>query len=453
MKLWPRTLTARILLVEVMAIAVVIVLLPTLAISLLHRTMRDYQGRDLLGQATQIATGLARRDGSTRVHLPASLAAAYATAYDGRAYAVLDGSGRVIVASARAPRLPAARVPRGAALARFDLPPLTGISLPVVRGGSMLWLVVIQDQAEPGAILDDVVDAFLWRYVAVLVAVLVLLPLVNSLLIRRLVVAVQRVSRRAATIGPDSLDARLDETDLPAEVVELVHATNGLLARLQHSFAAQREFIGNVVHELRTPLAALKIQLDRVTDDDARRVLNHSLDRVSHVVSQVRDLARLETLDAGGRRDFDLRDVARDAIAELAPEIYAAGDRIDLAVPTFAVMVTGEPTLARLALGNLLSNATRHSPSGTAITVEVATDGTARVSDSGPGIVSESRGLIARRFWRADQRRSDGAGLGLSIVQRIMAVHGGKLEILSGVERGATFAVEFPLAVPPRDAG
>ncbi len=444
MRIWPRSLTARILLAEVMAIAVVIVVLPLLTVSLLHRTMRDYQARDLTAQGRAIAAGLERSGGAVRVHLPPALAAAYAAAYDGRGFALLDAGGRVLPASAAT--IPADRVPRRTAPARFDLPPLTGVSLPVTSGHARLWVVVIQDQAEPGAILDDVVDAFLWRYLAFLVAVLALLPLVNSLLIQRLVRAVGRVSRRAATIGPDTLDLRLDERDLPAEVASLVHATNGLLARLGHSFASQREFIGNVAHELRTPLAALKIELDRVADADARAALHRSLDRVSHVVSQVRDLAGLETLEAGSRQAFDLCEVAREAIEDLAPEVYAVGDSIDLVAPDAPVVVTGEPTLARLALGNLLSNATRHTPPGTSVSVVITPDGAVSVTDTGPGIASEARPLVARRFWRADQRRSDTAGLGLSIVGRIMEVHGGAFEVSSAPSGGAQFRLRFPLA-------
>ena len=446
MRWWPRSLTARILLVEVLAIAVVIVALPLLTVSLLHRTMREYQARELTTQARAIANGLELRGDTVRVHLPPSLAATYTTAYDGRAFALLDGKGRVVSASVPASTLPATRIPRRAASTRFDLPPLTGISLPVTVGPARLWVAVIQNQAEPGAILDDVVDAFLSRYVAVLVAVLALLPLVNSVLIRRLVRAVGRVSRRAASIGPYTLDTRLDGSDLPAEVVELVQATNNLLARLQHSFATQREFIGNVVHELRTPLAALKIQLDRVSDAQMRDALHGSLDRVSHVMSQIRNLAELEMLGAGRRHDFDLREIAREAIGELAPEIYAAGNSIDLATPDAAVLVTGEPTLARLALSNLVSNATRHTPAGTSISVSIDANGAVAVADTGPGIASEARSLVTRRFWRADQRRSDAAGLGLSIVRRIMEVHGGEFALEPGPGGGALFRLCFPLA-------
>lgn len=444
MRLWPRSLTARILLVEGMAIAVVIVVLPLLTVSLLHLTMKEYQTRSLTAQAQEIAGGLAWRGGTVRVRLPASLSAVYATAYDGRAYALLDERGRIVATSDSARRLSIRRVPRHPAPARFDLPPLTGVSLPVVTSQhAPLWVVVSQDQAEPGAILDDVVETFLWRYLGVLVVVLLLLPLVNSVLIRRLVLAVRRVSDRAATMGPESLDMRLDERDLPSEVAPLVHATNDLIARLQQRISAQRDFVGNVAHELRTPLSALKIQLDCVPDAIARGALHRSLDRVSHVVSQVRDLAGLETLEARRRRNFDLSDIAREAIGELAPEVYAAGDTIDLVAPDRPVMVSGEPTLARLALSNLLSNATRHTPAGTAISVTVNTDGAVSVADTGPGIATAMRGLVSQRFWRADQHRSDSAGLGLSIVQRIMQVHGGRLEIISDSGNGAVFRLFF----------
>ena len=444
MRLWPRSLTARILFVEVLSIAVVLVVVPLLTISLLHQTMKDFQAQDLTAQAREIADGLEPRGDGVRVRLSPALAAAYATPYDGRAFALLDASGRALMSSEAARTLPTVKIPRRTVPTRFELHPLTGISLPVVTGGATVWVVVIQDQEKPGAILDDVVSAFLWRDVAFLVLALALLPLINSLLIRQLVGAVQRVSHHAATIGPDSLDKRLDEADLPTEVIELVHAANGLLARLQQSFEAQREFIGNVVHELRTPLAALRIQLDRLTDADARQRLSQSLDRATHVLSQLRDLAQLETLEMGQRCTFDLCAVARELVEESAPDIYAAGDSIDLVIPDQEVTVVGEPTLARLALNNLIANASRHTPAGTAISVIVTADGMVAVADTGPGISSEAQEWVAKRFWRADQRRSDSAGLGLSIVQRIIQVHRGRFEIASEPGHGAVFRLFFP---------
>ncbi len=446
MRLWPRSLTGRILLAEALAILAVILVLPTITVSLLHQTMKGYQFQLLDAEARQIAVSVRRSDGMVRVHIPAALATAYATAYDGRAFAIVDQTKRILLQSNRAIRFPLDRLHLARGTTSFDLPPLIGVSFPVSTTRRPCWVVVIQDQAEPGAILDDIADAFLRRYIAILVAALMLLPIVNSVMIRRLVLAVRRVSNRAADIGPNNLDLRLDAKSVPAEVTRLVDATNDLVSRLQQSFVSQRQFTANLVHELRTPLAALKVQIDRVVDADARASLNQSVDRVSHVISQLHNLTALETLESGELRVFDLGDIARQTVIDLAQEVYAAGDSIDLSLPDQPVLVTGEPVLVGIALANLIANGSRHTPRGTVISVGVFATGIVEVADNGPGITSDKRDLVTQRFWRADQSRSDTAGLGLSIVQRIVDVHGGRFDIASESGGGARFRITLRLA-------
>ncbi len=165
-----------------------------------------------------------------------------------------------------------------------------------MRLGDMpLWVIVTQDQDQPGVIIDDVVREFLLRYLAVLLPLLVLLPIANSLIIRQLVLVVRRVSARAANIGARNLDVRLPESGLPTEISPLVGAANGLIERLQASFQQQKEFSGNVAHELRTPLATLQLSLDAVEERAVREPLVRQVRRLSHVISQLRDLASLET--------------------------------------------------------------------------------------------------------------------------------------------------------------
>jgi signal transduction histidine kinase len=443
---WPRSLTARILVVEVLAMVVVLVLVPTLVISILHQSVARYQNRLLLSQAREIAGSTRFGHGAVRVSLPPRVADAYTSAYDGRAYAVEDAAGRIVAASRAAGDEPTLNAPREAGPLIFHTPPFVAISLPVRTRTGAYWIVVSQNEARPGVILDDVVDAFIWRSVVAIVAVLILLPLINSLFIRRLVIAIRRTSAHAAKIGPESLHRRLGADDLPAEVVPLVHATNVLLERVERALQQQREFAGNVAHELRTPLATLQAQLDAVDDKAVRNPLKESVAGLSRVISQLADLAALESLGEEKRVDFDLAAAARDAVAELAPRIYAAGDTVELRLPESPVMVRGEPMLVGLALGNLLSNAIRHTPPGTRINVAVAADGSVAVADNGPGVCGEARERMMHRFWRADRRRSDTAGLGLSIVQRILQVHGGRLELSSQPGSGAAFTMHLPEA-------
>jgi len=441
---WPRSLITRILLAEAVTILVAAVLLPALLITVLHRTIVTYQDEILLTQARAVAAGL-RVDsrGVLRVELTGALAPIYATGYDGRAFVIEDLTGRVLAASLygrASPPLPARRLPIPS---RFHIGWVVGVSLPTDTIAGRRWVIVSQDESGPGAILDDVSRDFLWRYVAVLLPILLLLPLINSLVIRRLVLRVRAVSLDAARIGADSLHVRLDETGMPAEVAPLVHATNRLLDRVETGFRQQGEFVANVAHELRTPLAALRVRLDAVEDLTARGLLDRQVERLSHVISQLRDLASLERFEVEHSERFDLHALAQETIAELAPTIFQHSHRIELAGGDGAVVVLGSRTLIGLALTNLIANALRHTPPGTAITVSLGVEGSVSVADDGPGVTSYGHEQLIRRFWRADLARSDSAGIGLSIVQRIMDVHHGAFLIGTPAGPGAVFTLQL----------
>lgn len=436
MKFWPRSLIARILLLELGAIAVAAIALPLILISLLHSEVERYQRRTLTGQAQAITRSFVPSGRGTTVKLGPDLANAYATPYDGRAYVISDRAHRALAGSAYSDLVPWRQAPLGATMQTFQAGNFIGVSLPARFGSEPAWIIVTQDEGGPGAILDDVVRGFIGRFDPVLVMILLLLPLINSVLIGRVVLAIRAASQRAKTIGPRSLDIRLEEAGLPREVAPLAHATNDLLMRLQTSFRQQSEFVANVAHELRTPLAIHRVELEAVSDPTLRVRLSASVDRLTHVITQLQDLAELETISETPFERFDARDLARDTVEQLAPQILAAGDSIELDVPGAPVAIAANRTLVTLALTNLISNASRHTPTGTSIAVLVRAPGTIEVRDDGPGIAASAPELSTQRYWRADHQRSDNAGLGLSIVSRIMEVHDGQLEILSSADTG-----------------
>ncbi len=453
---WRRSLIGQILLVELAAIAVAALVLPSITVSMLRQTMLVYQRNSLVEQAQDVARELSLGpDAQLRVALTPARAQLYATPYDGRAFAVIDRDGRLVARSRFAAGVPWDQAPRSQRARSFRAGTFVGASLPVVVAGRHFWVLVSQDESGPGAILDDVVASFLWRYLALLVVVLLLLPLVNSLLIHRVTLAVRRVSAQAAEIDAQRLDVRLDERGVPAEVAPLVAATNALVARLAQSFRQQAEFIANVVHELRTPLATLRMRADAVADAPARAALTVQVERISHVVAQLQDLASLDEPDQAALGPLDLGEVARIVVGDRAPAILAAGDTVALDAPTAPVRVCGNATLAEMAIGNLVGNAAKHTPPGTAILVTVRDDGSVTVADDGPGIAGAADEVV-QRFWRADHQRSDSAGLGLSIVARIMQVHGGTLEIGTAETGGAAFTLRFrpaagDMRTPARD--
>lgn len=266
MTFWPRSLIARILLLELGAIAIAAIALPMLLTSFLRTEASRYEQRTLESQAQAIAQSIARGPAGPAIRIDPMIARIYASPYDGRAFVIADRTGTQVDGSPDAELVPWKTAPRAEVLTSFRSGAFVGVSLPVRLATDRLWVIVSQDRTGPGAILDDVMRGFIQRYDPVLISILLLLPLINSALIGRLVFAVRSASQRAATIGPHNLDVRLEEAGLPLEVAPLARSTNELLMRLQASFRHQSEFVANVAHELRTPLAVHRVELEAVED-------------------------------------------------------------------------------------------------------------------------------------------------------------------------------------------
>jgi len=443
----PRSLIVRILLAEIATILLAAILLWQVTAGLLGRTVDRFQERGLFAQAAAVTGAASVADGQWIVSLPGGLRPIYDTGYDGRAYALLGADGRLLAASRYAQPQIVTGAPREAQQALFHREQIVGLSLPAKVAGRRIWTIVTINERGPGAILDDIARAFLLDYVGILIGLLLLLPLVNGLIVRHMVSAITRVSARAGVIGTQALDRRLDEEGLPLEVAPLVHATNELLDRLEASFRLQSEFSANLAHELRTPLATLKAQLDALDDEPLRTRTGLQIDRIAHILSQLRDLAALEGLHPNSLARIDLAAIAIDVIAQLAPRALAERHHVAFEGDQ-DVMVLGNATLIGLALTNLIDNAIKHTPAGTHIVVASTADGSIEVRDDGPGVSTAQSSQITRRFWRADWSRTDSAGLGLSIVQRIMDVHEGRFEQVENA-RGAQFRLHFRTAVSP----
>jgi two-component system, OmpR family, sensor kinase len=268
----------------------------------------------------------------------------------------------------------------------------------------------------------------------------------------------ETMSRAVATRKADAMSP-LAESDLPRELKPLAASLNALLARLDDALAAQRRFTADAAHELRTPLAALALQVEqagRAPDAPARAGalddLKSGVARASRLVEQLLTMARLEP-EALSRKfsRVDLAALANDAIVARAP--IADARRIDLGCTgTAAVVVQGdEATLATL-IANLLDNALRYTPAGGRVDVAVAdVSGQAELSviDTGPGIPVAARERVFERFRREvsadDSAHAAGSGLGLSIVRRIADAHGATVTLGDGAEgRGLAVRVRFP---------
>jgi len=267
------------------------------------------------------------------------------------------------------------------------------------------------------------------------------------------------MSEAVAKRRPDAM-APLAERNLPEELKPLAHSLNELLARLDAALAAQRRFTADAAHELRTPLAALKLQLDmarRAVDtadrDAAYADLDAGVRRASHLVDQLLTLARIEPEAlAETTAECDLVALAKEAIVARAP--LAADKNVDLGLAREAPgVVRGDPATLAVLMSNLIDNALRYTPRGGRVDVAVDRAPEAvvfSVSDTGPGIAPDERERVFDRFYRAGASSEPGSGLGLSIVKRIADAHHASIELgAPAAGPGLIVTVRFPAPAGP----
>ncbi len=275
----------------------------------------------------------------------------------------------------------------------------------------------------------------------------------------------------------------IDEHDVPEEVSPLVASINDLLARLNISIGAQKHFLADAAHQLKTPLAGLRTQaelaqreLDAGDTESARRSMQHiarSSQRAAHMVNQMLAMARAEDEEQRLRlQDVNLLRLAQEVVGDFLPR--ALDKRIDLGLegvdgetPAVPVWVRGQPVLLRELIRNLVDNAILYTPGEGCVTVRVLHDPFGRVAvlvveDDGPGIAEHERDLVFQAFYRPADNAIDGSGLGLAIVKEVVDSHGATIVVDDARERmrdrvparhsapGTRITVRFPAVAGPR---
>lgn len=288
-----------------------------------------------------------------------------------------------------------------------------------------------------------------------LLIALPLLALLIWLAVRQGVRPLERVTREVEHRSPENL-AALDSAGLPSEVRPLVERLNGLFGRVERSFEQERRFTADAAHELRTPLAGLRAQAQvaqSAGDEAARRHALEQLltgcDRTTHLIEQLLVLARVDAAKAADFGRLPLAEVAREVLALLAPAAVAKSIDLELQAANPGELDGNRAWLAVL-VRNLVDNAIRYSPPASRVAVGVAAEGdevVLTVSDSGPGVADDELPCLGRRFWRSpenSQPAAAGSGLGLSIVERIVALHGGRLDFSRPAGGGLRVSVRLP---------
>jgi len=311
--------------------------------------------------------------------------------------------------------------------------------------------------AQPLSVRHKFAAAAAWRSV---VPLLIAAPLVALAVwwlvglslapLRDLVAAVR--ARDAESLAP------LPLAELPTELAPLGAALNALLARLNETIETQRAFVADAAHELRSPLTALKLQVElvqRATDEPSRRQAIQELAagtaRMRHLVEQLLALARAEPGGAGAMLDeVDVAEAARQAIADTVALAAAGGVELELDARQ-AQLARADAAALRMLVRNLVDNAARYSRRGGRVGVRVTGDETqviVRVDDSGPGIPEAERVRVFDRFYRRASAESAGSGLGLAIVRAIADRHGAQVTLGDSPLGGLRVEVRLPRRRP-----
>ncbi len=310
--------------------------------------------------------------------------------------------------------------------------------------------------AQPIRVREALARAAALRVVIPLLVLLPLLALATAWVVRGGLLPLRRVAAEVKRRDVHSLSP-LSATHLPEEIAPLVFELNRLLMRVDEAVCAQRAFIADAAHELRSPLTAVRLQLqllDRAPDEparvQARAALGAAIERAVHLIEQLLTLARQEPADArAAMQPVALEAAAAEALTDM--HALALTRDIDLGLDAAGpAAVRGNAEALRILVRNLVDNAVRYTPAGTRVQVRVSArpggDGGAllEVIDSGPGIPATERARVFDRFYRRASAPQGGCGLGLAIVKAIAERHGAQIALTEAPGGGLRAAVAFP---------
>jgi signal transduction histidine kinase len=448
--------------------AVVLALEIPLALNIERRADADFQAT-VLGRAAilsaQVSGDVADASSRRGAPVPARLATVVGAApASGERVVVTDDRGRVLADSdgtARRRELYATPQRPELSVALFDArvdfrrrfsetvgSELLLVTVPVVSADRVVGAVRVsasREAVEAGVHRSWVRLALIG--LAVIVAALVLAWALASTLARPL----ERLRRTAVRLGSGDLDARAS-TEGPKELSAVASSFNRMAETLAGNLRAQRDFVANASHQLRTPLTGLKLRLESIRAEGgaagrSAAKAEAELDRLEALVGDLLELARAST-SSGTATSVDLAEVASSAVDRWSAPAAEGGRKVELGERD-RVQVFADPGDLAHVVDNLIENALRYSPSGTHVTVETAaSDGRATlvVADDGPGIPAEERTRVFERFYRGStgRRSGPGTGLGLAIVTELVGRWGGEVRLLEGA--GTRVAATFERA-------
>src|ERR1043165_8337547 len=315
--------------------------------------------------------------------------------------------------------------------------------------------------AEPLSVIEDGLRQLRSDFFAGVLLVLLLACAGGYFLARKSLAPIASMNSQTQRISAENLSARLDVTNPRDELGRLATTINDLLARLENSFKEQQRFIADASHELRTPLAVLRgetevaLGKERTVDEyqQSLSLIQDEAERLSRIVEDLFILARqpINTRAALNNERVSLNEAVRDCARAAQVLAFRKGVRLKVENDSPSIDLNGDEDLIKRMLLNLLDNAVKYTPAGGEISLAlVRQNGNAEivVRDTGVGIPAEAQPRVFDRFYRVDKARAramGGAGLGLSIAQWIVEVHGGEITVTSAPGQGSSFTVLLPV--------
>lgn len=453
MRAWLRGVRGRSALAAVVVVAVGLVLASATFLGLLQRELTATVQASGTARATEVVDQL-RSQGVAG--LSASLKG---TTRGGQIVQVVDAAGEVVAAS----------TDRAAATTMTDVRPADGKTRDVqasrlsllddddpyllvvsgVRVGGQDYRVVV---ASPIGAQQESVRTALSLLVIGIPLLLVLVGLATWLLVGRALGPVERIRRRVSQIGGSRVEERIPVPTSGDEIARLASTMNEMLERLDQAQRAQRRFVADSSHELRSPLATLVASMELATADptpdtwrDLSPVMTAEVARMSRLVE---DLLLLAKVDEHSMR-LQVEDVDLDDLVELETRRLRTFPSLTVVPRVEPVRIAGDRIRLGQAVANLADNAARHARSTVCLSLcTIGEEASIVVEDDGPGVPAAQRDRVFERFVRLDESRgraSGGSGLGLSIVREIVAAHGGTVRMTDAVPAGCRVEIRLPV--------
>ena len=339
---------------------------------------------------------------------------------------------------------------------KFNKAAFYGISYPFRFDNRNSFIIQL---AAPLASIQQILSKLVIFIILGIVAILLMTLFMGSFFTRRILKPVTDVTMAANNISQTNLNMRIPQQKLDHEMEELVGSFNRMIERLENSFAHVNEFSSHVAHELKTPLAIIKSELelglvgDNSKDDD-KRVMNVALEEVDRLIKTIKDLLLLAKLEY----KLNIFKMEKVDIIEFLKEIYQHAKvladqkniNFELVVPDYPVLLQGDTTHLRRIFFNILHNAVKFTKEDGEIKIIAEVRGEhifISIKDTGIGIPAADQPRIFEKFFRVrllDQEEAGGSGLGLSMARTVARGHGGDIIFESQFNKGSTFTVILP---------